>query len=48
MKYFGKKALWTLFALVSQGVFAQSMTEWDDVRKTSLNREQARTLVMTD
>ena len=48
MKYFSKKALWTLFALVAHGVFAQSMTEWDDVRKTSLKREQAHTLVMTD
>lgn len=48
MKYFGKKALWTLFALVSQGVSAQSMNEWDDVRTTSLNREEAHMLVMTE
>ena len=48
MNYFGKKALWMLFLLVSQGIFAQTMNEWDDVRTTSVNREEAHTLLMTD
>ena len=48
MKFDTKKALWMLFLLVSQGIFAQTMNEWDDVRTTSVNREEAHTLLMTD